>query len=482
MANLKTVFQKRIPTILGLVFLLAGLGVAIFMVGGSTNTFFPKASPETTPKNIKVTNVTEKSFTISFITDIETPGYLLYGSESTKTTIRSSDDREQTAGVPQNSTTHHITVRGLNPSTKYYFLIGTASNFKYSDAGQPYEVTTAPQIGAPPEAVTAYGNVLTSTNKPGTDSIVYLTMPNGGALSALVKTSGSWAIPLAPARTTDLKTYLKPDGTTPVTVFVQGTSIGQTSQVQATVSQTQPLEALTLGVNPQSLTTPNTGAVTDTPTADDAPVEGTPVGSAFSSSDLNPAIESNVTESPEGLTIITIPENGTVLNETQPTIEGTAPANTTINVKIQSSPEYNLKAVTDENGNFSITPPADLAEGNHTLTITYKDTSGKTQTVKRTFVVQANPTGSVGSTGTTSTPAYVSSPSGTKATPKATATAKPATRSAVTQTATDSGVPVSGSTEQTILMLTAGAFLAMSGFFLSRKLEEETALENISEE
>lgn len=503
MANLKNLFAKKIPTIIGLVLLVAGLGIAIFMVGGSTNTFFPKASPETAPQNIKVTNITDRSFTISFITDTETGAYIKYGSKSDQITARASDDREQTSGVPQNSTTHHITLRGLNPSTTYYFLIGTGTSSVYSDNGKPYEVTTGPTLGGAPEAVTAYGNVDTEAGRPATDSIVYMTTTNGAALSALVKTSGSWAIPLSTARTSDLKAYLNPEAGTPVSVLVQGAQRGKTASAQTTVKQTQPLEKLVLGSGapPAASSTPPEasggemppmpGDTAGTPGAADTPPESSGE-SAFSAAQLGTGTESSVTESDTGTTtikVLTIPAAGTVLKETQPTIEGTAPANTELQIKIESDPVYNLATQADENGNWTVTPPADLATGEHTLTVSYTDENGQKQTLKRKFLVQAN--GATGSArGTGSTPSYTSTDESSADTPSATGAPRPTTTpkttakatttpktTAKTRVSTASATPVAGSTEQTITLLLAGFFMTTGGAFLSKKLAQETLQE-----
>jgi len=96
--NLSNLLKKRIPTILGLLFLGSGLAVGVLIIGNSTGGFFPKASPETTPKKIKVTNVTDSSFTISFITDTAVPGYVKYGVSASKLDQRASDDRDRITG------------------------------------------------------------------------------------------------------------------------------------------------------------------------------------------------------------------------------------------------------------------------------------------------------------------------------------------------------------------------------------------------
>ncbi|HKY74363.1 MAG TPA: fibronectin type III domain-containing protein, partial [Patescibacteria group bacterium] len=125
MSKLSDVLSKRIPTILGIIFLVSGLGVGIFIVNQGTGGFLPKASPETTPKNVKITNISDNAFSVSFITDTATPGYIKYGTEADKLQSQTSDDRDQLSGAVGQFTTHHITLRSLSPATPYYFAIGT---------------------------------------------------------------------------------------------------------------------------------------------------------------------------------------------------------------------------------------------------------------------------------------------------------------------------------------------------------------------
>ena len=73
--------QQRIPTILGLLLLIAGIigGVYLVQKGGI---WFLKAEPEAVPQQIKMTNIAENSFTVSWITGKEVLGFVKYGMSS----------------------------------------------------------------------------------------------------------------------------------------------------------------------------------------------------------------------------------------------------------------------------------------------------------------------------------------------------------------------------------------------------------------
>jgi len=455
--NLSQLLAKRIPTILGLFFLGAGLVAGIFVLGNGTGGFFPKASPETTPKHVKITNVGDSTFTVSFVTDTAVPGYIKYGTSANQLDLRVGDDRDQLSGSVGEFTTHHITARNLSSSTTYYFEIGTGTAFMYKDNDTPYSVITASKIGGAPEAFTAYGTVVTKASTPAKDSIVYLTANNSAPLSTLVKSSGSWALTLSTARTEDLGSYATIDDSSSLNIFVQGKDDTQTSTVMVTAKDAQPVATITLGQNGESLGNKNS-SLGDSK-------------SAATSSNTTPTPKPSPSPTPTADVIFYNPaKEGEKINTVQPEIRGKAPPETEIEVTVESDPIYSDVIETDAQGNWKFTPPGNLAPGEHTITVTYTDDSGIKQSVKRTFTILAE--------GSSNLPAIIATPSATpKVTPKPSPSIKPtatpkATGSAALRTSnpsTISGVPKSGSVEQTYGMFFAGILFISVGFFLWNK-------------
>lgn len=251
--------EKRFPTILGLGILILALAGGIFAIQFGTGVFSPRANPESTPKNVKITNVTETGFTVSFVTDAVTTGYIKYGTapNAIKTTV--TDDRDQLAGNVGTYTTHHITVKNLQGETTYFFTIGTGST-TFDNNGQPYSIKTTQKISSP-IAQTIYGTVLTKASTPAEGSIVYVTIDGAKELSTLVRSSGTWAIPLSQARTSDGRKSPEISTSTAMNVMVQGRNANESSQFSTTVGQPQlPVETITLGeeTQPSSESTPTT--------------------------------------------------------------------------------------------------------------------------------------------------------------------------------------------------------------------------------
>src|SRR5258708_6437487 len=108
--------QKRIPTLLGLGVLIVGLIAGIVFLGQGFGAFSPRATAQTTPKNIQISNITDNGFTVSFLTDDSTVSFVKYGTTATALNLQVSDDRDQISGTVSTYTTHYISLRELQPN------------------------------------------------------------------------------------------------------------------------------------------------------------------------------------------------------------------------------------------------------------------------------------------------------------------------------------------------------------------------------
>src|SRR4030043_488844 len=110
---------KSLPTILGLLLVLGAIAGGVVMIKNGSD-FFLKASPTLTPSQIKVTNITDTSFTVSWLTEDKSSGFVKYGTEQ-NLSFTAADDRDQLSGRTDNFNTHHITLKNLKPATAYLF-------------------------------------------------------------------------------------------------------------------------------------------------------------------------------------------------------------------------------------------------------------------------------------------------------------------------------------------------------------------------
>ena len=147
MSIIKKNKNKKLPAIIGILLLVVGVGAGIFLVQSDTG-FIPRATPEFAPQSLVVTNISENSFSISWVTDQKAGGFLKYGVVVNKLNTVENDDRDQLTGNTGSYNTHHITIKNLEPETTYYFKIASGGkNQFYNDNGQPYQVITAPVLG-----------------------------------------------------------------------------------------------------------------------------------------------------------------------------------------------------------------------------------------------------------------------------------------------------------------------------------------------
>ncbi|MCA9370054.1 MAG: fibronectin type III domain-containing protein [Pseudomonadales bacterium] len=511
MAN-KNVLQKRIPTLLGVGVLVLGLVVGTILFRSGTGVFSPRASAEAMPTSVRTTNLTDSTFTVSFLTGKETQGFIQYGTSATNLDSQVSDDRVQlSAGNEQLYTLHHITVRGLQPETTYYYVLGADGN-EYDKEGKPFQITTTKRGSVPPAARTINGTILSQDNQPAADSVVYVSLTNVGEMSTLVRNpAGSWAIPLSDARKKDGSGYAEIKDTDLLNIFVQGTNPSDTIQYSTAVSGAQPVTTLAFGTPPQEQTTAYQPPATESKVASESTQqkETSPSPSTIvlvPSSTPSPLPSPSPSPSPSSTTstlgretnkntIDLTQEAHTTVETTQPTISGTAAPQVKVVVTINSETQIIKEVVTDDSGNFLVDLEQlgeQLEPGEHTVQYQYTDpNTGQPISKTQTFTVtggssrqlaQVLPSPSATPYGT-GNPYPITSPSPSPSpslspSPTASMSASPsATVSGrVAYPSTESGIPVSGSVDTTLMLIISGIFLLFAGtwtFWVGNELHSE---------
>lgn len=511
--------KKQIPTILGLLILFVALISGVLLFGQGTGVFAPRATPQTTPKNIRISNVTDKTFTISFYTDESTVAFVKYGEEEKSLDKQSSDDRDQLSGVVKDYRLHHITVRSLEPGKDYYYVLGTGSS-TFDNDGQPYKITTiAKQNQSPPNNQTVYGNALNADGTPAEGAVVYVYGESMGTLSNLVKSSGSWGIALANAFSLDKSTYATINDDSPIEIKVQGIEPDLFSAVETTISSAQPIANLILGQNgtaSESSVASDTAdsegldkeeLLADIESATDSSSATSTEGSTLSStlatdSSTSGALQNLLTTStssaetastePEILDLSELDEtqtaSATTITTTQPQIKATLPANTIVRVVIHSDTQIDETVQTDANGNMLLDVASlgqNLEPGEHTASYTYIDpVTGKEVTKTYSFTVDPTATSrQIASapitptpTPTTSIPYGSGNPYVPTITVIPTATVTPLVSTNSTIVATTSGQYSAGSVGTTIALLLGGVFFILVGvwsYFLANSFEQK---------
>jgi hypothetical protein len=502
--------QRKIPTILGLLILVISLVAGVFLFGDGTGLFAPRATPETTPKNIVVSNVTDKSFTISFYTDEETVGFIKYGTSANDIKEQVSDDRDQLSGIVKPYRLHQVTVRGLQPNTSYYYLLGTGNNATFDSAGSPYEIRTASSQGsASPNNQTIYGTVSQENGQPGEGAIVFVTLEGAGVLSTLVKSSGSWAVSLSNAFNLNLNSYPEVSEDSSLSIKVQAVEPSLITTRTISVGNAQPVPEIIMG-QAASVESDALSATREELLAEETEgfeEEAEMVGdNALNDLNMDTSV-SSATESTGSLLnndervldLDTINESSgaadTVINTTQPVIRATLPPNTSVKVIINSETAIETIIETDAEGNLTLdlaSLEGGLEPGEHTVNYAYIDpNTGEEVTRTYNFTVSGDEadlgrgvdsTRTIASAETTTLPYGSGNPYSPETEPMPTPTViitptEEATTSArETVVATESGTYNAGSTTNTFILLMAGLFFLATGtwsFLLAQQFRRE---------
>ena len=471
---------KHLPTILGLLLVLGAIASGVVLIKKGP-TLFLKASPSLTPTQIKVTNITDSSLTVSWLTDEKTSGFIKYGPDNTLA-FTSQDDRDQLSGKTGSFQTHHITAKDLKPSTVYFFKIGSG-NKVFDNNNQPYQITTAKTTQSPPPNDVAYGTVIDQNNNPVEGAIIYLSLANASPASTLTKSSGSWVIPLNLIRSADLNNWATYDKEASIEeIFVQASPLGNATVI-ATTKNDSPMPKITLGQNFDFR------KIAEVKTEEEK-IQMENQATASSKFSLPEATESSPSPKPISATIsgelkIINPDQGENVNTQKPQIIGTGPTGAILDIEVHSEATYSAQVKVDSRGNWNWSPPANLEPGEHTITASYKDAKGILQKITQKFTVLA--------AGDSALPAMTASPSAT-ATPSVTPTksltptptpTKIATSSATatpsatptiasgsarkSMPSTESGVPTTGNLTPTFLVFIMGLSLIFLGLFFKFK-------------
>ena len=407
--------KKKIPTILGLLILIISLVAGVLLFGDGTGLFTPRATPETTPKNITVSNVTDKSFTVSFYTDEETIAFIKYGQSVNDVKQQASDDRDQLSGVIKAYRLHHLTVRGLESNKEYYYYLGTGSNTTFDNAGSPYKIKTASNPGgASPNNQTIYGTVIQNNGRPGEGAIVFVTLEGAGTLSTLVKSSGSWAVSLANAFNIGLNAYPEVNEDSALSIKVQGIETNSITNRTVTVASAQPVPEIIMGqeakeinedlsaareellaenfvenenlieeTEDESIEASQESLIIDEVIEEVDLVAETTTSNQLDNAEVNEDSEVETTtlsESDRTLDLDEMDETSlatdNVIQTTQPIIKANLPPNVTVKIEIHSDTAIETITETDANGDLLIDVASlekNLDPGEHTINYTYID-------------------------------------------------------------------------------------------------------------
>lgn len=209
--------KKKILTILYFILLLAGVLSGTYLIGQKSS-LSGYAQQDTKPDNIKITNISDNSFAVSWTTPTDIVGFIAYGvvEDLGQTVYDDRDDGKQT-----NRLTHHVTLKNLKPNTRYFFKIGSGSDL-YDNNGSLFQQVTASSTASPPPiAKPLYGRVVQENGNPLKEVLIYVQLENAVPLSTYIVSDGKWLTTLTNMRDLELSKYIVPAKDAKVTILAQ---------------------------------------------------------------------------------------------------------------------------------------------------------------------------------------------------------------------------------------------------------------------
>ncbi len=353
--------QKRIPTIVGLILvvaLLIGVGFTTQAVQKITK-IFSQAESVAAPTTVDVANISPTSVTIYWVTDKDTSGAVFYGKSTSLGDGVAIDDRDHSSASGKYST-HFVRLNNLKPETKYYFKIGVGSStFGNPTKGDsPYEVSTPATSSATAIIDPIFGKVNNQTNDPTGGILAIWQSQVKGKIASLSTSDGNYVLPIGTTAPTDGASE---------TITLDAGGGNPVATITCKIGQDRPLPTIKLG---EALDCSKKTATTNNPGGFKAP-------------------SSSLTSSASAGTLVVNVNSGQTFNTALPTISGKAGPSQIVQIVIHSDTPYSGTVQADPSGNWSWTPPANLSAGQHTVTITVVNADGTTKSETRTFTVQS---------------------------------------------------------------------------------------------
>lgn len=347
--------QVRVPTLLVLFLLITVITGGFFLSGRSSfNLTGNAASPDIIPQDIRISNISDSSFAVSWITVKKTPG-------TVKTENETFFDIRDLGSVPKEYKTHYVELKNLQPEQEVAFEI-----FSGGKSFPQEKVTLAKKI-EPGLVLPINGKINSAGGTPTSGAIFYIEMDNAALWSYFVYNQENWVIPLAYITTADLsKNYCDENCSDETKINIQIYGEEGNSQITAVLKDLRPMpEKLVLGNIFNYLNISPTPIVNTTSTT--------------------PSVQGAKTEKTSWEVDILAPEEDSHISFPKPFIRGLGIPGEKISITIQSQEQQTGQVTVRDDGTWYWNPKDSLEPGKHVLTITTVDQNGKKIKLTRTF-------------------------------------------------------------------------------------------------
>lgn len=360
--------SKRLPTILALIIILASIWSTSILIKRGVITI-GKADENISPKNLKIVNISDTSFTITFTTLDKTKAIVNFGENQELGNI-AEDNRNKIGNSQRLYNSHFITISGTKPNTNYYFSL-TIGDKTFTDNGKNYSINTAGTINALGlEQPKLKGKAILNDGLYANDALVYLKTDDSQEIATYTNSNGEYSLDTNQLRTTDLNNYkyLK-DGTIFSLEIIRG---NMQSLVKSDYKKDGLIPLVTLSQNYDFLTK-----------VEPKDYEASP------SSLLEVPVSSVVSATNTAELEIIRPEENEGLVDQKPRFEGIAAPGTKVKITVNSENTIQTEVIADKNGIWSFRPDIALPPGEHTIIAEITDSFGIINQISKKFTVYA---------------------------------------------------------------------------------------------
>lgn len=302
--------KTQLYTVIGLIVLIIAIPftVAALRLLLNVNT---GAETGKEPQEIVVSNVSESSVTISWVTGIATQGQVKYGTSESNLDLLGSDIRDVGNDTLKTYREHIVEIKSLSPSTQYFYQVindgtsATTANFKTHAVSE--SVALPKTLKGKISAQRAY-------------ALVYVFASNNRDVSEVRSTytssNGTFTYDISDLRTADGSTDFPTTGVKLVT-YVNGIEDGKARVIHA------------LDADPGTITLSGDSRLAYTTDVDiNASTSGSSGSSGSSSGGSSSGSGSSSNNSGSGTTTIVVPDiANTVYNNTKAQTDSTVPTN-----------------------------------------------------------------------------------------------------------------------------------------------------------
>jgi hypothetical protein len=375
-----------IPALLALAFIASFIvyssnGITFRLGGKAQNTQF-------NPKQVTVSNITDTGFTVSWITDKKTTGFVTYQNLDKRTVI--AYDTRDSDSVPKTYYTHYvpISLQAQNADVLYSIVSGTETYPQRS-------VSLKKALTSIPSVLPVYGTLQASDEVASEGIIVLGKIENSTYISQFVVNSQNWLLTIAKSRTSDYTDYfcnsIPCTNTTGLQIEIKtkDSIVKTTTDLQTARPYENPivLTETTSVITPENTQIPIT--LTGKPIVTNSPT------TVKSKPTLTPMI---VKQPVKGVSIVSrdypleilSPKNNSSLTFPKPLIRGLGVREEKIAISLKGEIIQIGETTVDQNGIWMWTPIYSLSPGTYTLIVKSTEKNGMLNSKTAQFTILPN--------------------------------------------------------------------------------------------